>query len=176
MDAGYVVLCPSYRGENGNPGEYEMWLGEVDDAAAAIRWLAQHPTVKPDEMYVFGHSSGAIMSASLSLLDDVAVRHTGGAGGMYDAELFQAMRDAVPFDLDDPREFQMRLLIGNISAMQRPHYAFVGTRDRPMRGDIAKEEAARTGAPLHVIEVAGNHSTCLPEAAQKYLEIIRGME
>src|SRR5262249_44512173 len=55
--AGFVVMCPSFRGENGNAGNFEMMFGEVDDAAAAVRWLAAQKTVDPKRIYVFGHSS-----------------------------------------------------------------------------------------------------------------------
>ena len=34
-DAGFVVFTPMLRGENGNPGDFEMYMGEVDDARAA---------------------------------------------------------------------------------------------------------------------------------------------
>jgi hypothetical protein len=34
IDAGWTVLAPTYRGENGNPGTIELWLGEVQDAAS----------------------------------------------------------------------------------------------------------------------------------------------
>ncbi len=39
--AGFIVFAPAYRGENGNPGYFELFLGEVDDAKAAINWVAK---------------------------------------------------------------------------------------------------------------------------------------
>src|SRR5688572_18252408 len=32
LDAGFVVMLPSWRGENENPGKFELFYGEVDDA------------------------------------------------------------------------------------------------------------------------------------------------
>ncbi|MEZ0230677.1 MAG: alpha/beta hydrolase family protein [Planctomycetota bacterium] len=49
-DAGYAVLCPMLRAENGNPGRYELFYGEIDDARAAIRWLAKQPGIDPDRI------------------------------------------------------------------------------------------------------------------------------
>src|SRR5690242_13516263 len=31
LDAGYVVMAPRVRGENGNPGDFEYYYGEVND-------------------------------------------------------------------------------------------------------------------------------------------------
>lgn len=36
VDAGFAVLTPMLRGENGNPGDFELLWGEIDDARAAI--------------------------------------------------------------------------------------------------------------------------------------------
>lgn len=58
LDAGYPVLFASLRGENGNPGDFELMFGELDDAAAAVRWLAARPEVDPAQVFAFGHSSG----------------------------------------------------------------------------------------------------------------------
>ena len=40
-EAGFVVMCPSFRGENDNPGKIEAFYGEVDDVLAAYDYLAQ---------------------------------------------------------------------------------------------------------------------------------------
>src|SRR5947207_3263807 len=45
IKAGFVVMCPSWRGENDNPGRHEMFFGEVDDAVAAIEYAARLPYV-----------------------------------------------------------------------------------------------------------------------------------
>src|SRR5690606_25293537 len=34
-EAGFVVLAPTFRGENGNPGVHELLFGELDDLVAA---------------------------------------------------------------------------------------------------------------------------------------------
>ena len=38
--AGFLLFMPMLRGENGNPGIYESFLGEVDDAIAAGRFVS----------------------------------------------------------------------------------------------------------------------------------------
>jgi acetyl esterase/lipase len=150
-----------------------MMLGEVDDGAAAVRWLASQEYVDSKKIYVFGHSSGGVMSAILSLYDNLPVRHTGSAGGLYGPDLFDAMARMAPFEQQDPRERQMRVLIGNIRWMKRPHFAFIGSGDDYMRGEAAEQEASRAGAPLTATTISGNHHSSLAPAMRNYLEIIR---
>lgn len=173
INAGFVVMCPMFRGENGNPGDFEMMLGEVDDAAAAIRWLAATDFVDPERIYTFGHSSGGVISAVLSLYDDIPVRHGGSAGGLYGVDLFDATARLVPFEPRSKDERRMRVLVGNIAWMKRPHYAFVGREDVLMKASEARAEAASANAPLHVIELPGDHHSSLPDAIERYLGILQ---
>jgi acetyl esterase/lipase len=172
-DAGFVVLCPAYRGENGNPGDYQMFLGEADDAAAAVRWLASKKYVDRKKIYVFGHSAGGVVSSLLSLYDDLPVVHTGSAGGLYGADLFDVVSGLVPFDRTNVQERQMRLLVGNIRWMKRPHFAFTGRQDTLMQDGVATREAADAHAPLHVIEVPGDHGSSLNAAIHAYLVLVQ---
>src|SRR5688572_19523379 len=43
LDDGWGVFTPTDRGENGNPGSFELFLGEGDDAANAVRYVAKQP-------------------------------------------------------------------------------------------------------------------------------------
>ncbi|MHC4513021.1 MAG: alpha/beta hydrolase family protein [Planctomycetota bacterium] len=174
IDAGFVVMCPMLRGENGNPGHFEMFLGEVDDARAATQWLAQQPFVATGQIYTFGHSSGGAVSALLSLLDDVPIRHGGSAGGLYGSTTFDTWERFVPFDLDNPEERQMRLLLGNVHDMQRYHFAYIGRADRMQRYlPEARRETAHGGTKLVIFKTGGDHLTSLRPAMLDYIRIIR---
>lgn len=59
--AGVVMMFPSQRGGNDNPGRREGFLGEVDDILAATDHLAALPYVDPDQIYLGGHSTGGTM-------------------------------------------------------------------------------------------------------------------
>ncbi|TSC32385.1 alpha/beta fold hydrolase [Corallococcus sp. Z5C101001] len=68
-EAGLVLMLPSLRGSDDNPGAREYFLGEVDDVVAAIDFVAQRSDVDPARVYVAGHSTGgtvALMAAVLS--------------------------------------------------------------------------------------------------------------
>ena len=174
-DSGFIVLCPALRGENGNAGDFEFTLGEVDDAVAAVRWLAEQDNVDSRRIYAFGHSSGGIASAMLSLMDDVPIRHSGSSGGLYGTDLFAVVARQtparVPFALADPQEAQLRVLVGNIRWMKRPHYAICGTGDSLMKVRESRREAAEAKAPLEVIEIPGDHHSSLNAAVLRYLAI-----
>jgi hypothetical protein len=60
-DAGLVLMRPSLRGANGNPGHHECFRGEVDDILAAADYLAKRPDVDPRRIYLGGHSTGGTM-------------------------------------------------------------------------------------------------------------------
>src|SRR5262249_22746789 len=59
--AGIVMMFPSQRGGNDNPGKREGFYGEVDDILAATDHLAALPYVDPEQIYLGGHSTGGTM-------------------------------------------------------------------------------------------------------------------
>lgn len=175
LQAGFIVMTPMLRGENGNPGDCEMFLGEVDDAVAAIKWLAKQPSVDSRRIYTFGHSAGGVISALLSLRKDVPIRHGGSSGGLYGPLLFSMIQNRVPFDHTNPVEREMRVLPPNVRWMQRPHYAFIGTEDPGVRSGVerARKEMDKLSKPLlKIIEHPGAHSSALAPAVDKYVDIL----
>lgn len=69
VDRGFAVLLPSFRGENGNPGDFEMCYGEVDDLVNAIEYMASRKKVDPKSIFGVGFGVGAtnvMLAAELS--------------------------------------------------------------------------------------------------------------
>ena len=60
--AGIVVMFPSLRGGNDNPGCKEALYGELDDVLAAADWLAAQDFVDPQRIYLGGHSTGGTLA------------------------------------------------------------------------------------------------------------------
>ncbi|MAG93608.1 MAG: hypothetical protein CMJ48_07645 [Planctomycetaceae bacterium] len=172
VDAGFIVMAPMFRGENGNPGSFELFLGEVDDAKAAVQWIAAQPDVDPSRIYTFGHSVGGGVSAVLSLMDDVPIQHGGGSGGLYPPSVFDEWWDTTPFEGDDPREWNLRILIGNQRDMQHKHYAYLGTQDDAFTESarLARREMP-SDSQLEIIQVPGDHFTSFAPALQRYLQV-----
>ncbi len=63
---GIVMMFPSLRGGNENPGAKEGFLGEVDDVIAAADYLSHCPSVDPNRIYLGGHSSGGTLALLVS--------------------------------------------------------------------------------------------------------------
>ncbi|MFO0799803.1 MAG: alpha/beta fold hydrolase [Gemmataceae bacterium] len=61
-EAGLVLMVPSLRGGNDNPGRREYYLGELDDVAACAAYLRTLPYVDPDRVYLGGHSTGGTVA------------------------------------------------------------------------------------------------------------------
>lgn len=61
-DAGVVMMFPSLRGGNANPGQHEAFYGEVDDVLAAYDYLRSLPYVDPENIYLGGHSTGGTLA------------------------------------------------------------------------------------------------------------------
>src|SRR5262249_22673359 len=58
LDAGFAVMTPLLRGENGQPGAFTMFYDEIEDVLAAADHLAGLPGVDPQRIFVAGHSAG----------------------------------------------------------------------------------------------------------------------
>jgi acetyl esterase/lipase len=173
MDEGFVVMAPMLRGENGNPGSFELFLGEIDDARAACQWLAKQPYVDAKRIYTFGHSVGGGVSAMLSLLDDVPIQHGGSSGGLYDHLTFLGWSDIAPFE-NTPAERTVRLLVGNTQHMRRRHYGYIGTEDDGFELSAQKlQSEAKAGGLLTVERIPGDHFTSFDASLLRYLQVVK---
>lgn len=175
LDAGFVVLSPTFRGENGNPGYYELFLGEVSDARAAINWLEKQRYVDSKQIHTFGTSMGGEISALLSLYGDLPIQFTGSCGAFFarsDPFGAESMFNApVPFDVADKNERAMRTLAGNIADMQVSHYAFIGIEDEKFTTRAYRDIETRDTL-LKIIEVPGDHGESVHHAAREFIKII----
>ena len=168
LDAGFAVLMPMLRGENGNPGDFELFWGEVDDAVAAVNWLAERDDISRDHIFTFGHSIGGGISAMLSLVDgDVPIRHGGSCGGLYVPKIFDQWLDIVPFDASKSEERSLRTLVGHTKSMRREHHAYLGIGD-----PLAESRQQIRGSKLHQQLVLGDHLSSLRPSLTDYAKLI----
>ncbi len=171
---GFIAMLPAWRGENGHGGNFEFLAGEVDDAVAAAKWLAQQPRVDPERIYAYGGSSGGALTALLSLTD-APLRLTASSSGLYSMDHIRAInRGLEPFDASDPIELRLRSLIPHIPQMKRRHLAYIGTEDRDLERSIP---LANAGCPayclLEVHRVPGDNYTANIAAMTDFFKRIK---
>ena len=180
----FIILMPMLRGENGGNGNYELFVGELDDAANAIRWLSKHKNVDADNIYAFGHSIGGGVSAMMSLMDDdLPLKHCGSSGGLYSPDSFYVWRhadsdgpDIIRFDPENINDCLMRVLQGNVKWMKRKHYAYIGMQDEPFFPTIAEMRQENAQAPdktrLAISQPSGDHMSSLMPAIEQYHTVV----
>ncbi|MEO1450164.1 MAG: alpha/beta fold hydrolase [Bacteroidota bacterium] len=179
VDEGFIVFAPSFRGENGNPGSYEMMFGEVKDAVKAIRWIAEQPFTHPDSIYVFGHSIGGAISLALSQYDNLPIRLSGSSAGIYAEDDFtywaELDPDYVPFSITDESEMMLRLPILFLECMVRPHLMYLGTDDdyAVIRKWVEEDLYPTTRINLKFNEIPGDHSSSLRPSIKAFMQEIK---
>lgn len=125
--AGLVEMLPSFRGEDRNPGSYEMFYGEVEDIEAAYDWLAKQPWVDPERIYLAGHSTGGTRVLLTSEYSD-KFRAYFSLGGIPDLKARVEKWDMmvpVPFEKTD-EEYRLRSPATYLPSIKKPTWYFEG--------------------------------------------------
>jgi acetyl esterase/lipase len=132
--AGVVMMFPSLRGGNQNPGVREGFFGEVDDVIAAGEFLRAQPHVDPARVYLGGHSTGGSLVLLVAAASDKyrAVFSFGPVGTIatYD---FCGPKELVPCGIQDAREIELRGPNRWVNTIRVPTYVFEGTRGTNIR-------------------------------------------
>lgn len=124
--AGIVMMFPSLRGGNDNPGTKEGFLGEVDDVLAAATFLRKQPYVDPDRVYLGGHSTGGTL-ALLTAECSASFRAVFSFGPIDDI-LGYGLGD-LRCVLTDPKELRLRSPAQWLHSIRSPVFVFEGESD-----------------------------------------------
>lgn len=160
-DAGYIVLAPMLRGENGCPGAFTMFHDEVDDVLAAGEYLANLPYVNPQRVYLASYSAGGTLTMQAVMATD-RFRAAAALDGSPDRRTFiRGREDEVPFDMTNGEEFRMRSPSDFATSFRCPIRLYCsqdvgGFLDETRRLVAAAKQA---GLDVNMVEVPGNHST-----------------
>lgn len=174
-DAGFVLLMPTLRGENGNPGDHEFAFAEVDDLRAALAYARGLPGVDPERIYLIGHSAGGMVTSLAALDPELPAAMTASIGGIYSPSLVCDMSDGQVFDWNDSVECQLRSLLPFANELPRTHRAYIGEDDVGIRQQMReiRQAVARSSGRLVVVDVPGDHFESVAPALADFIEVIR---
>lgn len=176
-EAGIVLMCPSWRGENDNPGKFELFFGEVDDMLAARDYLAAQPFVDPERIYIAGHSTGGTLTLLAAVSTD-KFRAAFSFGGAPDMESVVASGGYgnTPFDTSNPKESRLRSAIHFVDAIQKPTFYFEGSGSSYTLFAAMMQIAAKPkGRPFQAYYVAsGDHFSILAPLTKLIAKKING--
>ena len=120
---GVVMMYPSLRGGNNNPGFAEGLYGEVDDIIAAYDYLSKLDYVDSKHIYLGGHSTGGTLALLVAENTDKfrAVFSLGpvGRAGRYGTEDFF-------FDTSNNKEWALRSPALFLNSINTPTFVFEG--------------------------------------------------
>lgn len=164
-DAGYVVLLPSFRGENGQKGNYSGFYDETSDALAAASYLENLPGVDKDRIYLAGHSNGGTLSLLASMTRQFRASVPISAG-VNSWRYFNRYADELCFDDSNPQEFIMRSSVCFGPSLKCPTLLLRGTEERPFDADhkLLMERARSAGMRIDNMLLAGTHNGVVPGA------------
>lgn len=170
-------MCPSWRGENDNPGKFELFFGEVDDMLAARDYLAAQPFVDPERIYIAGHSTGGTLTLLAAVSTD-KFRAAFSFGGAPDMESVVASGGYgnTPFDTSNPKESRLRSAIHFVDAIQKPTFYFEGSGSSYTLFAAMMQIAAKPkGRPFQAYYVAsGDHFSILAPLTKLIAKKING--
>jgi dienelactone hydrolase len=177
-DAGFIVLTPMLRGENGQPGAYSFYYDEVDDVLAAAECLRKQPYVDASHLYLAGPSAGG----TLALLAAMASNHFRAAASfsaMPDQVLFckhakGAPRD-VPTDITDLKELQVRSPLAYAASLKCPTRIYYGSQEPYLvaTSQLTARVAKGKGLDVEAVQVEGDHGTSVPPAIKESIAFFR---
>ena len=150
--AGLLMMYPSQRGGNDNPGFKEGLFGEVDDVIAAADFLAKQDYVDPKRIYLGGHSTGGTLALLVAAAAPDKFRAVVSFGPVDDVGGYGP--DSLPFDLSNKKELELRAPIRWLSSIHCPAFVFEGTQQGNFKSLQALSSANRNEL-LHFYPVQG---------------------
>jgi len=155
--AGFVLFMPMLRGENGNPGAYESYLGEVDDAIAAGKFVSTLPNVDGRNVFVAGHSVGGVLTCLVSMLPS-PYKAAAALDGYVEMKSWAAgsPQEQVPYDPDAVEEVRVRNPMEFAASIRCPLRLYASSAGWRVNALLAAK-AKQAGKDCDMIVVPGDH-------------------
>lgn len=174
-EAGYAVVMPSVRGENGQAGTYSMFFDEVGDVLAVTDHVRSQPWVDPQRIYVAGHSAGGTL-AMLAALASPHYRAVAPFSGSPDQLILaKGLPKIVPFDKKVKAEYEIRSPLCYATSFKTPTRLFLGRQEEFYRAstNLLATLARNAGKDVAAVEVPGDHFKAVPEEINQAIAFFR---
>ena len=175
-EAGFLVMSPMLRGENGQAGNFTIFYDEVDDVLAAAAYLAKQSYVDPKRIYLAGHSAGGTLTMLAAMASNKFCAAASFSGSPDRVTFVNGgWSSKAPFDQSDAREFRLRSPIAYAKSFQCPARLYVGSQE-----DVYVSETRRTatlakesGLDVEAVVLPGDHFSYVPKGLQQAAEFFR---
>lgn len=178
-DAGFIVVAPMVRGENGQAGVYSLFYDEVEDLIAVAEHMSRRSDVDASRIFVAGHSSGATL-ALLAAMTSKRFRGVASFSGSPDQALFTqyGMKpQQIPFDVSDMREIEMRSPLSYAASLKAPARLYYGRNEPHWRLSTQKlvEIARAHGRDVEATEIDGDHFSAIAAERAQSIAFFRSL-
>ena len=169
-EAGILMMYPSFRGANGNPGTYETLFGEVDDLIAASEYAMSLPYVDPERIYLGGHSTGGTLVLLASEYAD-NFRAVFSFGPVDNLRTYQSPEFV--FDKGSNQEYKLRSPIHWLKEIKSPVFVIEGEEGNADCLRNIEKKSDNENISCYIVDHADHFSVLAPVTrllAQKIAE------
>jgi alpha/beta superfamily hydrolase len=158
-EAGILMMYPSFRGGNNNPGFTESFYGEVDDVIAAADYVSKLDYVDTNRIYLGGHSTGGTLAMLVAESTD-RFRSVFCFGPVTTVVGYGT--DQLTFDTNNRKELELRAPVKWLEKINRPAFVFEGTSEPSNISSLRALSRATRNPKVHFLPVEGaTHFTIL---------------
>ena len=176
-DQGYSILIIDYRGYGLSKGQFPREAEIYRDAQVAWDYLTQERQIKPQNIFIYGHSLGGAVAINLAVSQP-------DAAGVIVENTFTSMMDMVDHSGCIYQLFPSKLLLhqrfdslGKLSSLQVPLLLIHGTSDRTVPHTMSETlfQSANVPKKLLLVEDA-DHNNISAISPEKYINSLQAFE
>jgi dienelactone hydrolase len=180
-DAGFIVMIPILRGEEGQPGDFTMFYDEVSDVISAADYLRSLPFIDASRLFLAGHSTGGTLTM-LSALTYTRFAAAASFSGSPDSVGYTrhalVSGGLIPFDYTDPMELEVRSARVYAASFKCPLRIFYGADEHhfALSSQPTAELARSRGLDVQAIAVDGGHNSALEAEIKLAIDFFRHIQ
>jgi dienelactone hydrolase len=177
-DAGFAVMIPVLRGEEGQPGNFTMFYDEVDDVMSAAKYLRHQSDLDHSRLYLAGHSTGGTLTMLTAISDSyfaAAASFSGSPDAVGYTRHALVSGGYIPFDYTDPMELQVRSARVYAASFKCPVRIYYGADEThfALSSQPTAKLARDHGLDVQAIAVDGGHNSALEAEIRLAIDFFR---